>query len=278
MSLNQTLELAKLHCTDAYDFAQFAVACPGLYAWRKYKEIYSFNDELAETLLEQNDDIKLPVEALSRLPAPAVWIQFEGKNNGFFVWYDSVFVNGEGDILTLRVFGADDKNKVFIFAVSLIEGMTISEGSAHAVSYAPRDPLFDEKFARGLISVILYLCAENKEVEENPEQKQITARTATSVTAPKDVFREIRKWDVGFRVGKKISAAKRDAHQQVGHTQGGGGSVGTPKRSHVRRGHYHSYWVGSRSSGDRKLVLKWVAPTFINGGGDDVAAVVHEVE
>ena len=36
-----------------------------------------------------------------------------------------------------------------------------------------------------------------------------------------------------------------------------------------RRGHWHHYWVGPRD-GDRELILKWVAPMFINSGDNIV--------
>lgn len=36
-------------------------------------------------------------------------------------------------------------------------------------------------------------------------------------------------------------------------------------RPHMRRGHWHHYWVGSRDNDEeRKLILKWVAPIMIN--------------
>ena len=39
---------------------------------------------------------------------------------------------------------------------------------------------------------------------------------------------------------------------------------GTPKSPHSRRGHWHHFWTGAKNSDDRKLILKWIAPTFIN--------------
>lgn len=240
------------------------------------KEIYSFNAELATVLIEQDDDIKLPVEALTKLPVPAVWIQIDGDKIGFFVWYDYIFTENGKDFLALRVFFVGENYKLSFFSISLIDGLTVSEGIAHARKFFKKDSLINTSYANSIVSLITYLCAENKDVEENPIQKQFTARTASSVTAPKDVFREIRKWDVGYRVGQKISAAKQAAHQHEQHAQGGG--AGTPKRPHVRRGHYHSYWVGSRSAGDRKLIVKWNAPTFIHGEDGDVSATMHEVD
>lgn len=39
------------------------------------------------------------------------------------------------------------------------------------------------------------------------------------------------------------------------------------KHTHVRRGHWHSFWVGKRNSLDRRLIIKWVDSTIVNASG-----------
>lgn len=39
------------------------------------------------------------------------------------------------------------------------------------------------------------------------------------------------------------------------------------KHTHVRRGHWHSFWVGKRNSPDRRLIIKWVNSTIVNASG-----------
>lgn len=50
----------------------------------------------------------------------------------------------------------------------------------------------------------------------------------------------------------------------------------SPKRPHMRRGHWHNFWTGPRD-GDRKLVLHWIPPTFI-GAKEDSPVVYHDVK
>lgn len=45
--------------------------------------------------------------------------------------------------------------------------------------------------------------------------------------------------------------------------------------SHTRRAHWHHYWIGPKS-GERKLILHWIAPVFVSGTESGVA-VVHKV-
>lgn len=60
--------------------------------------------------------------------------------------------------------------------------------------------------------------------------------------------------EVGFRMGAQLRQYERTRPRSVG----GGGTV----RPHVRRAHWHHYWVGPMG-GERKLVLRWVPPTFV---------------
>lgn len=80
----------------------------------------------------------------------------------------------------------------------------------------------------------------------------------------------MRDYDVGIRVG----AALRKAARSEPHRSEGVGT-GTAKRPHSRRGHWHHYWTGPMDR-DRKLVLKWTAPTIIHpdaAQGDNILIV-----
>lgn len=50
------------------------------------------------------------------------------------------------------------------------------------------------------------------------------------------------------------------------------------KSPHARRGHWHHFWIGKHETNERKLILKWVAPMFINGSEDDNIATIHPVK
>ncbi len=56
------------------EMSVFPAECAALYAWRRYKEIFTFDGDLAEMLLEQSDDIEVPLEVLYALPYPCIWI------------------------------------------------------------------------------------------------------------------------------------------------------------------------------------------------------------
>jgi len=47
------------------------------------------------------------------------------------------------------------------------------------------------------------------------------------------------------------------------------------KNAKIRRGHFHHYWTGPRD-GDRKLIMKWLPPTWINPDLSNLISTVHE--
>ena len=103
-----------------------------------------------------------------------------------------------------------------------------------------------------------------------------------------------RKSESGHRIHKKSKIA--DGASWLPHRAGNplpqaergtrtkkSGSTHTAARTkvaaHVRRGHYHHFWQGSRKDGTRKLILKWVAPIFVNAGNaDNMLPTIHRIK
>ena len=122
-----------------------------------------------------------------------------------------------------------------------------------------------------VLQLVLYVCANNADVQPNPEQQS----TTTNSRVIKDRYVEIRKWDVGVCIGDAIRAMT--STQPVNHQEKKPGTHASP-RPHMRRGHWHYFWTGSKSEpSERKLVLRWVAPMPIGITGGDTPVVLHRV-
>lgn len=61
----------------------FPAECAALYAWRKHKIIYKFDKDLAKMLMEQAEDLEVPLDVLYSLPYPCIYIELD-ENVGFF--------------------------------------------------------------------------------------------------------------------------------------------------------------------------------------------------
>ena len=118
-----------------------------------------------------------------------------------------------------------------------------------------------------------YLASKNAEVKEVklPKNKRPLVRVLKNET-PKRV--NVNTYDVGFRIGKAFEQQLvRKENEISGLEQTQGASVSRTVRSHVRRAHWHHYWVGE---GRTKLEVRWIEPVFVMG---DIAAdaVSHRV-
>ncbi|ECS9559590.1 protein finQ, partial [Salmonella enterica subsp. enterica serovar Infantis] len=71
----------------------------------------------------------------------------------------------------------------------------------------------------------------------------------------------IREWDVGIRMGQAIRQ-----YRQAEPTGKERTTIGS-KRPHIRRGHWHTYWTGSKKpelAHERKPRLIWLPPVPVN--------------
>ena len=288
--------VAMHHHLNADDF--FPSSCAALYAWRKHKAIYNFDPSLAEMLMAQgSSNLDIPTEILFTIPYNCFWIQYD-SSGGLFVWIEHDI---KTDSCELRLLLAtEDKGFTESIPVHLIEGGTVYDGikatndviKENLPSDAAKADMSElmkcqSDYAAKIIQLILYLCAENKDVKKKISRSAKAKKSGVDYSAPKT-------WDVGFRIGNAIrkydeaqAEAENDGKNDEGnedHTENGDDpmiknvATRSHRRPHTRRGHYHHFWTGSEKDDSRKIILRWVAPTFINGSAKDIVTTVHKVK
>lgn len=130
-------------------------------------------------------------------------------------------------------------------------------------------------------SIAMVLCAHNIDVRPlNPEAEFQVKRTGSHANEPNDHLSPAtpRKWEVGERLGAAIRAWKTEMSDTSSEDPEPTGKKGLQKRPHLRRAHFHSFWIGPRKSEARKKILHWIPPTFINESGEDMPVVIHPVK
>ena len=273
-----------------------------LAVWRRSKEVFVFDSDMEQLLTEQDAPLTIPSEILLQLPYPCFYIEMDGLFiNG--VQYHGFFTHLEYDINTnspeLRLLFLADDLHTFGYPIHLdvsdIESSiqkTLSEAGQNITDiqngrlkkiaqqlFDTRNNSIDElyNFLRKALQAVLYVCAINADIEPNQEQKTITKRSTTGVI--RDRYAEIRKWDVGVRIGSSVRHYKK--FQQIKNTETARQGSHTSKRPHIRRGHWHHYWTGKKAEEEkRKLILKWTAPMYIGMNDDDdenSPAVIHNI-
>lgn len=132
-----------------------------------------------------------------------------------------------------------------------------------------------EPYLRIAVSAAYYLASKNAEIKEVkiPKEKR-PVLVSKPVTKPKKV--NVKTYNVGYIIGKSFekqlstTTAEYEKHKNA---VGTGRSV----RPHVRRAHWHHYWVGE---GRTRLEVRWIEPTFVlpEGKREVELATVRKVQ
>jgi len=260
--------------------------------WQSSRHVYRFDKALTSELLKTSFPDSMPVGMLRRLPYPCLFVEARmpmsmsdgsvAMTSGFFAWTDRTiraealaFEDGAECVSIMQLVDGQPRSVMSINLDVDTLGEVISEAMEFDLAEArrvngSRDAYvtFARDYERMLrehynqvLSHLLYVVADNsdQEVEYRPSGKsRRKGRCESTIHA------------VGRRVGRAIGAAK------VRYVGEGGTEGDRTVRPHVRAAHWHHYWTGPRSEPEkRELVLRWVMPTFVNGGTDAVT-VTHE--
>lgn len=276
-----------LSAEDAAAGCAELVAC---WAWRQNKVIYSFDTDTATLLAEQANDVKandvLPADLLMHLPYPCIYIKTPGileQMDGFWAWIDFDTNRNAPELRIQWVF--EDMEHSYPEVLHIIPGGTLADCVLDTVQTITENirkpvdvsnPVGAARTILKAVQLILYLVAENSDIESEPPLTRIVHDSASKKVSRivQDKASEVQVNNVGVRIGSTIRRIKAKTTSSTSANTGIGGT----KRPHMRRGHWHSYWTGPRS-GDRKLILKWVAPTMIHpDDGADSNVVVYPVK
>ena len=264
--------------------------------WRRSKEIYVMSEEL-ENLLYEQDDAEIPSEVLLKMPYQCFYVKtnnlyFEkDKADGFFAFldYDTfthnssleflfVMENGKIEGLNIRI----DQNNIEDSLRKSVDDLKKSK-SKLLEDERLQKILDNDFFINGFIDyvrkpltnalqLVLYILAENADIKEHeeraPRRSQDTIR---------DTYKEIHKWDVGVKIAQSIR--KNSVRREDGGDKSDKEAkliARSHKRPHMRRGHWHHYWTGPRK-GERKIILRWIPPTFIGSRSEDIPVTLHHV-
>lgn len=282
-----------------------------LHIWRLHKQIYKFPKEMEHILYKQNDGMDTPIKIFENLPYDCIYIETndlfykEKTILGFFVKRTDATTNLNGawgyeicliyedlktKVISIRYDDIKESTGIFDALMNtMVKEMRIRDNETGKIySYEDKEVMdFAKKsmldvynnseysILPKIVQLVLYICAENKEIEENALQKNIT-RKPKNKKYIKDKYREVQIWDCGNKISEKIRSFLIPNDRSYSSSIGIGD--GKTKAPHSRKGHWHHFWIGKRNSEERKLILKWVAPTLVNGNPNTVNINVVENE
>ena len=264
-----------------------------LAAWRSTQGIYRFDPSTFDALWNTPITGDIPIDVLYCLPEWCVFIPTPDKSwrgnrlNGFFAHLEYDLKTGRTELrLLLDVSLPNGPSEAVTMPIRMDKG-----GVAESVAFALKrsgqpHPLFTHLTEQeyviamrdmpSLVSLVLYLCSENAEIRESGGGARLPA-----YAEPKKTKKGLRlfppdrptHWEVGYRLGAALRRAstERDPAEPAG--------THASPRPHIRRAHWHSYWVGKLSEPEARIViLRWMPPIAVNVQGvDDLTTTVRDV-
>lgn len=253
------------------DEIQFRIAAM-LYKWICTKVLYYFDLELTSNFRSLSwDDLKeYPVSLFNTIPIDSFAIFL---NDGIMVndqFYDTLFVVDDkkiGASITHNTAGVQFllwRSGTFItrpFGFMNIEptvgfDMTIDnllDANAQEFKWTGQYVTTFKQLLVYVLPYLFYLASKNAEICQSVENKKVYKPFKFE---PKHKYREVKTLVCGESYGNRIRKFKKE---QAVRKSSGEGPMHAP---HVRRAHYHRYWVGGGD--DRHIEIRWVEQTYIH--------------
>jgi hypothetical protein len=114
-----------------------------------------------------------------------------------------------------------------------------------------------------LVNLLLYISSVNAETLDASGREPRRPSPKTTRKGPR-LFPPDKpvEWQVGYRLGAALRAAASRSDERAGRD---GVEQRARPRPHIRRAHWHSYWMGPFDSAEeRRLSVKWIPPTPVN--------------
>ena len=249
-----------------------------LVAWRPTKGIFRFHPELYESLIDTDIAGDVPSDVLLRMPGWAVFIETPVSEklpfhlHGFWAYLSRL---GKQNELILVGLWRDDKTtqeadidpqwEILLYNLPLgnhpvsdltemmFQRSALETGNSHAMSDDVR--AIQEHMVSCMLSLLLYLCSEQPDIENWAPKQPVFKYLGNKRRwlASKD----FHEWDVGLRLGTALTLARSQAERGDPNAE-----TGASVRPHVRRAHWHSFWVGKR--GEQTISLRWLPPVPVN--------------
>ncbi|MBF0311498.1 MAG: hypothetical protein HQL56_18445 [Magnetococcales bacterium] len=251
-------------------------ALSAMAAWRLTKGVYRYDPEVYAALVATPMDPTkpIPAEVLYRLPEWGMYLETPGLAwtstilRGCWIHLEYDANNGRHELRLLLDCIDDRLVQVPIHlgsgsVLEAIDRMTqeaqrIAAGLGVVADCSPQTNSAMAQSAAPLLSLILYLCSSEPEIEDRLHPGSRPGRPAPKRT--RQGYRlfeadKIRVWDVGLQTGRLIREAKAV-------TQSHDDTARASPRPHMRVAHWHGVWSGPMS-GPRKFAYRWYPPIIV---------------
>lgn len=231
--------------SDIHNMTANVARLASLVAWRATQGIYQLDPDLYTALITTPVD-RLPAEVLTLLPEWGVYIETPDNDQfiGFFAHCDYDPRNKSPELRLLL----DTEDNLIPVAIPIINGM-LSDAFNIAM------PGFGVQLAsmcQPFVSLVLYICSVSADFGHYSAYRPVPTKTKKGLRIfPPDKPTIIK---TGGEIGA-ILRASRNSQPSVSL----GGPTGRTPLPHVRRAHWHGYWLGK----PKRFEIRWMPPILV---------------
>ena len=259
-------------------------ALSALIPWRLHKVIFRFDPDLTAELTAQDTlPGDIPAALLQHMPYPCVYIADPpgvDDCDGVFAFLEWDYRYPQAMELRMHYHFCDDSIVQLFHQFTddreTLDNQFAANNAATARKIAHEAGVFDENTINRWrqcvealprhLSLLVYLCSDEPDTSRQSDVPRRRGRGAVKTPNWAD------RVDVGYYIGSVIRMNRAINHAQAEASEPG--SHASP-RPHMRRAHWHLYWTGTGRTVPR---VKWIAPVFVNGDGENVSPVTHSIK
>lgn len=287
LSVQSVQSVASFRTADMDDIA----AIHAVAAWRKHKVVYHFAPELAQEIIDGDSAGDIDVSALQSLPYDGIYIDLSNLADmvGAFLTRTTLPPSSPGLILLLLY----RDGMISSLPLYLRQGWTmtravnffarlVEDARSHgAPAGAPAEVYVPQTlaFLRWFLPLILYLCADNAEIQYRPvlrDRRDAPSKHLQDASPVPDSAPQLASVGDQFAVAMRAYRKQhKDADAKIVRADGVGGAK---KRPHMRAAHYAHYWIGPKNDpSKRRLILHWIAPILVGTKTEPHTVTISDV-
>lgn len=258
---------------DAKGFAAESLMCH--YFTTSGLQIYDFDTDFTESILNESWAEYLP-NLIKYVPHKSFYLKLphnktsEGTviavvDEDEIEWETTFRIYQEEYVPGVTLYGADCNLSKWTFAkVKCSNGTKLICRWAipQKIEYMSDDTDLGDYPIELALNAIAYVCSVNSDINLEYTPPQLAALNKKKKKRSNAVW-----YSVGYNIGNTLREYKKyvkEVSEPSSHV-----------RPHMRRAHWHHYWVGPK--GNQRIELRWIAPTKV--GFDEIeSATLHKVQ
>ena len=233
---------------------------------KQYSQVFVFDKTIADFICSgfSLNETNIPVEILNTIPFYSFRVRVENSEVCFKFELGNLLLltPDESIVINIAVYETESIYLNTLFESFIKENVqrfhkTCKElyefSDEEAIELAEKKRCEYIHFIEKTVPLVLYISSVNAEIAEKSYKQLIPIYQKEY---PEEIVRYVGV-KTGYNLRKVIKSLQSQSYDVDAEHK--------TKRPHMRKAHFHHYWVNDKITGKKKLILKWLAPILVNG-------------